>query len=39
MDPRPTFHYLAENDEDEQVSEGVNHLVPRNAGGGRKSPL
>ena len=33
MDPRPAFHHLAEDDEDEQVSGGLNHLVPRNAGG------
>ena len=33
MDPRPAFHFLAEDDEDEQVSGGLNHLVPRNAGG------
>ena len=33
MDPRPAFHYLAEGDEDEHVSGGLNHLVPRNAGG------
>ena len=33
VDPRPAFHYLAEGDEDEHVSGGLNHLVPRNAGG------
>ena len=33
MDPRPAFHYLAEVDEDEQVSGGLNHLVPRSAAG------
>ena len=33
MDPRPAFHYLAEDDDDEQVSGGLNHLVPRHAGG------
>ena len=31
--PRPAFYCLAEVDEDEQVSGGLNHLVPRNAGG------
>ena len=29
---KPTFHYLAEDDEEEQVSGGLNHLVQRNAG-------
>ena len=42
VDPRPAFHYLAEDDEGEQMSEGLNHLVSRSAGGpqwqGRKSP-
>ena len=33
IDPRPAFHYLAEDDEDEQASRGLNHLVPRNAAG------
>ena len=33
LDPRPSFHYLAEDDDGEQVSEGLNHLVPRNGGG------
>ena len=33
MDPRPAFHCLAEDDEDQQVSGGRNHLAPRNAGG------
>ena len=33
MDPRPAFHYLAEDDEDEQVSGGLNHLASRNAAG------
>ena len=33
MDPRPAFHDLAEDDEDVQASGGLNHLVPRNAGG------
>ena len=33
MDPRPACHYLAEDDEDEQVSGGLNQLLPRNAGG------
>ena len=32
VDPRPAFHYFAE-DEDEQASGGLNHLVSRNAGG------
>ena len=32
MDSRPAFHYLAEDDEDEQARR-LNHLVPRNAGG------
>ena len=35
MDPRPAFHYLAEDDEEEQVSGGLGHLVLRNAGGGQ----
>ena len=33
VDPRPAFHYLAEDDEDEQASGGLNHLASRNAGG------
>ena len=33
IDSRPAFHYLAEDDEGEQASGGLNHLVPRNAGG------
>ena len=33
MDPRPAFHYFAEDDEDGQVSGGLNRLVPRTAGG------
>ena len=33
MNPRPAFQYLAEGDEDEHVSGGLNHLVPRNVGG------
>ena len=33
MDPRPSFRIFAEDDEDEQVSGRLNHLVPRNAGG------
>ena len=33
VDPRPAFHCLAEDDEDEQVSGGLNHLAPRIAGG------
>ena len=44
MDPRPAFHHLAEDDEDEQASGGLNNWVQRNAGGtqktwGRKSPV
>ena len=31
--PRPAFHYLAEDDEGEQASGVLNHLVSRNAGG------
>ena len=31
--PRPAFLHLAEDDEDEQAFGGLNHLVPRNAGG------
>ena len=42
IDSRPAFHYLAEDDGDEQASGGLNHLVSRNAGGasgrGRRSP-
>ena len=30
-DPRPTFHYLTEDDGDEQAPGGLNHLFPRNA--------
>ena len=33
VDPRPAFHYLAEDDECEQTSRGLNHLVSRNARG------
>ena len=33
VDPRPAFHYLDEDDEGEQASGGLNHLVSRNAGG------
>ena len=33
LDPRLAFHYLAEDDEDESVSGGLNHLVSRNAAG------
>ena len=33
MDPRPAFHYHAEDVEDEQVSGGLNHLVQRNVPG------
>ena len=33
VDPRPAFLHLAEDDEDEQAFGGLNHLVPRNAGG------
>ena len=33
MDPRPAFHCFAEDDEEEQASGGLNHLVSRNAGG------
>ena len=33
VDPRPAFHYLAEDDEDEHVPGGLKHLVPRNAQG------
>ena len=32
MDSRPAFHYVAEDDEDEQASGGLNHLAPRNTG-------
>ena len=35
MDPRPAVHHLAEEDEDEQVSRGLTHLVPSNAAGAR----
>ena len=34
-DSRPAVHYLAEEDEDKQVSRGLNHLVPRSAAGTR----
>ena len=30
---RPTFHCLVEDDEEEQASGGLNHLVQRNSGG------
>ena len=30
---RPAVHYLAEEDEDEQVSRGLNHLATRSAAG------
>ena len=33
IDSRPAFHYLAEDDEGEQASGGLNHLVSRNARG------
>ena len=33
VDPRPAFHHLAEDDEDEQASGGLDHLVSRNTGG------
>ena len=33
VDPRPAFLYLTEDDEGEQASGGLNHLVSRNAGG------
>ena len=33
LDPQPEFHHLAEDDEGEQASGGLNHLAPRNAGG------
>ena len=33
VDTRPAFHYLAEDDEGEQASGGLNHLVSRNVGG------
>ena len=33
IDPRPAVPYLAEEDEDEQVSRGLNHLVSRSAAG------
>ena len=29
----PAFHCFAEDDEGEEASGGLNHLVPRNAGG------
>ena len=31
--PRPAVHHLAEDDEEEQVFGGLDHLVPRNFGG------
>ena len=33
IDSRPAFHFLAEDDEGEQASGGLNHLVSRNARG------
>ena len=33
MDPRPAFHFLAEDDEEEQASGELNHLVSRSAAG------
>ena len=33
IDSRPAFHYFAEEDEDEQVPRGLNHLVSRSAAG------
>ena len=36
-DQKPTFRCLAEDDEEEQASEGLNHLVQRNAGGSQYS--
>ena len=30
-DPRPTFHYLTEDDGEEQAPAGLNHLVQPNA--------
>ena len=33
IDSRPAFHSLAEDDEGEQASGGLDHLVSRNAGG------
>ena len=33
IDSRPAVHYLAEEDEDEQVSRDLNHLVSRSAAG------
>ena len=33
IDSRPAVHYLAEEDEDEQVSSGLNHLASRSAAG------
>ena len=32
---RPAFHYLAEDDEGEQASGGLNHLLSRHAGGAK----
>ena len=33
IDSRPAVHYLAEEDEDEQVSRELNHLASRSAAG------
>ena len=33
---QPACHYLAEDDGEEQVCGGLNHLVPRNSGGTQK---
>ena len=33
IDSRPAVHYLAEEDEDEQVSRGLNHFASRSAAG------
>ena len=33
MDSRPAFHYVAEDDEEEQAFGVLNHLVSRDAGG------
>ena len=35
IDSRPAFHHVAEDDEGEQASRGLNHLVSRNVGGAR----
>ena len=37
IDSRPAFHHLAEDDEGEQAAGGLNHLVPRNAGGAQRT--